>query len=118
MRSGISILRTRPQRERVFGAMQALAGVSCRCPAHSTPHSHSSQADTGSTDYAYEIASSSVRIGRGVSGEVGIDLANRGLKRVLLFTDKNVREQLAFSTVRDALKREDVQFEIFDQVYS
>lgn len=42
-------------------------------------------------DYAFEVAGSSVRFGSGVSREVGMDVQNLGMTKVLFMTDPNVR---------------------------
>ena len=38
-------------------------------------------------DYAFEIATSSIRYGTGATGEVGMDLADRGVRNVMILTD-------------------------------
>uniref|UniRef100_A0A7S1XH59 hydroxyacid-oxoacid transhydrogenase n=1 Tax=Erythrolobus australicus TaxID=1077150 RepID=A0A7S1XH59_9RHOD len=41
-------------------------------------------------EYAFEVATSVLRFGRGVSREVGLDVQELGAKRVLLVTDRNI----------------------------
>ena len=68
-------------------------------------------------DYAFEMASSSVRVGRGVSKEIGHDLIAMGLKdQVCVVTDKNLVNLPPFKIVADALKAAGVQFTVFDDV--
>jgi len=58
-----------------------------RCPWHGAScgaHSHGAR---GPPEYAFEMASSSVRFGRGVSGEVGHDVAHSGAKKVMVVSD-------------------------------
>lgn len=47
-------------------------------------------------EYAFEMAASNIRYGNGATREVGMDFANLGVKRVALFTDKNVSLQAAY----------------------
>ena len=42
-----------------------------------------------SIEYAVEMAASSIRLGRGVTREVGMDLAELQAKRVMVVTDAN-----------------------------
>ena len=68
-------------------------------------------------EYAFEMASSSVRFGRGVSREVGHDLVSMGIrKNVCLVTDKTLASLPPVKIVADALKNAGVEFEIFDDV--
>jgi hypothetical protein len=68
-------------------------------------------------EYAFEMASSSVRFGRGVSAEIGHDLIALGVKQnVCLVTDKTLASLPPVKIVADALKNAGVQFEIFDDV--
>ena len=85
-----------------------------RNSCNSLPHRQAYTCHT--TDYAYEISSANVRIGKGVTREVGKDLVNRGVKRVLLFTDKNLKQQLPFSTTEQSLRAEKVEFDVFSEV--
>ena len=41
-------------------------------------------------EYAFEMATSTIRYGPGVTREVGMDVQNLGIKNLGLFTDKNV----------------------------
>ena len=114
------------RREVITETLQSLSGGSCRCPSHSPgPISPLSQerlvsSDTGplSTDYAYEVSACSVRVGRGVTREVGKDFANRGVRRVLLLTDKSLLQLLSVSTARDSLAAEGVACDVFSEVSS
>ena len=49
-------------------------------------------------DTAFEMATSGIRYGAGITAEVGMDLADMGLHRVLVVTDAN----LAGANLRDA----------------
>lgn len=69
---------------------------------------------TREKEYAFEMAASSIRFGPGVTREVGMDFKNLGSKRVLVVTDKVVRELEAMRQVREGLGREGVEFEVFE----
>ena len=106
----VSIVAARSHREVIRDTLQSLAGVSCRCP-HLSSHS-----DLPAPDYAYEIASCSVRVGRGVTREVGKDFVNRGVKRILLLTDNNLMKHLPFSAAVESLTEEKLEFDVFSEV--
>ena len=76
----------------------------------------SSETEPLTTDYAYEVSACSVRIGKGVTREVGKDFANRGVSRVLLLTDKNLLQQLSVSAAQNSLQTEGIQYDVFSEV--
>ena len=66
----------------------------CIVPSGSLRH----QAASGSApekEYAFEIATSNIRYGPGVTREVGMDIQNLGIKKLVVFTDKNVSTVVA-----------------------
>lgn len=67
-------------------------------------------------DYAFEMVCSTMRFGRGVTNEIGQDLVNLGCKNVLVLTDPNVARLKPITTVADSLKRNMVNFDVFDRV--
>ena len=67
-------------------------------------------------DTAFNMASSSIRFGQGASREVGMDLADMGLKHVLLVTDPNLTGQPPVATVRQSLDDEGISYRLFDRV--
>jgi len=67
-------------------------------------------------DTAFEMATSSLRYGPGVTREVGMDLADMGLRRVLVVTDPRIAKLQPLEVVRDSLRREGIDFDVFDQV--
>jgi hydroxyacid-oxoacid transhydrogenase len=68
-------------------------------------------------EYAFEMASSTTRFGRGVSREVGHDLQAMGVtKNVCLMTDKHLVNLPPVKIVSDALRATGIEFEIFDDV--
>ncbi|XP_011208880.2 probable hydroxyacid-oxoacid transhydrogenase, mitochondrial [Bactrocera dorsalis] len=107
-------------RKNAINLMHAIASKSCSCPAHS--HGYSSGAmqvaagtQTGKMEYAFEMSSSTVRFGPGVSAELGADLRNWGAKSVCLVTDVNVAKLPSVRTAFDSLSRHGIQFEVYDK---
>ena len=47
-------------------------------------------------DYAFEMSSSTLRFGKGVTKEIGYDVLTFGAKNPLIVTDKNVAKTVAF----------------------
>ncbi|KAJ2419839.1 Hydroxyacid-oxoacid transhydrogenase, mitochondrial, partial [Coemansia sp. RSA 2531] len=81
-------MSSRPSAKAVSNLMR-MVGSSCSCPAHSnifspscTTHRHASAA-TPRPEYAFEMATSTIRVGKGVTREIGMDLANLKAKRVM-----------------------------------
>ena len=68
-------------------------------------------------EYAFEMASSNIRFGRGATKEVGQDLVGMGITdRVVVFTDAKLVNMPPALKVFDALARAGVQFEVYDRV--
>jgi hydroxyacid-oxoacid transhydrogenase len=67
-------------------------------------------------DTAFELSTSAIRFGPGVTSEVGMDLADMGCRRVLVMTDPRVARLTPMEVVRESLRRERVDFDVFDQV--
>lgn len=65
---------------------------------------------------AFEMASSSIRFGFGVTNEVGAELADLGRKRVLVFTDAVLRALPPVSAVLESLQKQKIEFAVFDRV--
>ena len=66
--------------------------------------------------YAFEIATSSIRYGTGTTGEVGMDLADQGVRNVMILTDPNLRHSASVETVLESLSRENISYKVFDSV--
>ena len=66
------------------------------------------------TDYAFEMATSAIRFGRGCTSEVGFDAAALGMKKVMLVTDKQVGQTIAVERVISSLKKQNLAFDVFD----
>ncbi len=67
-------------------------------------------------DYAIQMGSSNLRFGPGITREVGMDLADMGIRRVLVLTDPNLRDLPPVQTVLEALKQEGIEYDLFDEV--
>lgn len=67
-------------------------------------------------EYAFEMATSSIRFGAGATREVGFDLSDLGTKHVLVFTDPVLTKLPPVATVIDSLGRNQIQYTLFDRV--
>src|SRR5215218_3555469 len=67
-------------------------------------------------DIAFEMAVASIRFGKGVTREVGMDLAEMGAKNVLVVTDPIVRALPPMQTVIDSLDANKIRYTIYDRV--
>ncbi|MAG58955.1 MAG: alcohol dehydrogenase [Planctomycetes bacterium] len=68
-------------------------------------------------DIAFEMATSSVRFGTGVTREVGMDLADMGARRIMVVTDSTLGGLQPVATVIEALQAERLEFVLFDRVH-
>ena len=67
-------------------------------------------------DTAFEMATSSIRFGPGVTREIGMDLADMDLKRVMVLTDPNLSRLSPVATVLESLTHSKIEFVLFDRV--
>jgi hydroxyacid-oxoacid transhydrogenase len=67
-------------------------------------------------EIAFEMATSSVRFGPGVTREVGMDLVDLGLRRALVLTDPLLAKMAPAITVCESLESNGVAFTLFDRV--
>ncbi|KAJ2158523.1 hypothetical protein GGF46_003706 [Coemansia sp. RSA 552] len=118
----------RPSAKAVSNLMR-MVGTSCSCPAHSAQgsithvhrpgcslsHRHASAA-TPRAEYAFEMATSTVRVGTGATQEIGMDLANLKAKRVMVFTDPNIAKLHPLQAVTESLDRSGVRFSVYKDV--
>src|SRR4030081_2168091 len=65
---------------------------------------------------AFELASSSIRFGPGVTREIGMDLAEMRAKRVMVLTDPNLAKLSPVATVVESLRDNGISFALFDRV--
>ena len=68
-------------------------------------------------EYAFEMSSSTIRFGRGVTKEIGSDLSNLGLKdNICVITDQNMVHLEPFKKVIESLTAAGIKFKVFDNV--
>ncbi len=69
-----------------------------------------------SHEFAFEMAASSVRFGPGVTREVGMDLADLGVRRALVVTDSTVVRLPPMRIVLDSLEAQGIVAVVYDRV--
>jgi hydroxyacid-oxoacid transhydrogenase len=69
-----------------------------------------------SNEIAFEMAPSPVRFGAGVTREVGMDLADRGVRRVLVLTDPALSRLAPVQTVLQSLEENRVACAVYSRV--
>lgn len=67
-------------------------------------------------DTAFQISTSNLRFGSGTTREVGMDLADMGLRRTLLVIDPKLRDLPPGQTAIESLRSSRIEHEIFDAV--
>ena len=67
-------------------------------------------------EYAFEMAASSIRFGRGVTREIGMDLAEMGVKKVMVLCDARLAKLQPVDTVLQSLRDNRVNHALFDRV--
>jgi hydroxyacid-oxoacid transhydrogenase len=67
-------------------------------------------------EYAFEMATSAIRVGTGVTDEVGAELVDLGRQHVLVLTDPNVCALPPVARVLESLERHKIRFTLFDRV--
>src|SRR5262245_24158865 len=65
---------------------------------------------------AFEMATSGIRFGAGVTREVGLDLADLGIRRVLVLTDPKLTGLLPVQTVLHSLDDSGISHILYDRV--
>lgn len=69
-----------------------------------------------SSEYAFELATSAIRFGFGVTREVGAELADQRMRHVMVLTDPNLRNLPPVATVLESLEGNKIRFSLFDRV--
>ena len=67
-------------------------------------------------DTAFEMATSAVRFGSGVTREIGMDLAELKLRRVMVVTDPVLVPLAPVERVRESLEQNHIEYALFDRV--
>jgi hydroxyacid-oxoacid transhydrogenase len=65
---------------------------------------------------AIELATSSIRFGPGVTREIGMDLADQGIRHVLVVADPNLTAQTPVQTALESLDGQNISYRLFDRV--
>ncbi len=65
---------------------------------------------------AFQMSSSNIRFGKGVTSEIGSDLLDRGLNRVLVILDPKLVELPVGRTVIKSLQIKKIGFEVFSEI--
>ena len=68
------------------------------------------------TEYAFEMATSAIRFGFGVTREVGAELAEMGKHNVVVFTDPLLRKLPPVATALQSLDDNKIRYTVFDRV--
>jgi hydroxyacid-oxoacid transhydrogenase len=66
---------------------------------------------------AFEMATSSIRFGAGVTDEVGMDLAEMKVRRVMVVTDPVISKLPPVARTLDSLRRNGLRASLFDRVH-
>lgn len=67
-------------------------------------------------EYAFDMPTSAIRFGYGVTREVGAELAELGKQHALVFTDPNLSSLPPVATVLESLQEHKIRFSTFDRV--
>lgn len=65
-------------------------------------------------DRAFEMATSNIRFGPGITAEVGMDLGDMGARQVLVFVDPALAEPM--SLLLESLDANDIGYAVFDRI--
>ncbi len=65
---------------------------------------------------AFEMATAGVRFGAGVTREIGMDLADLKVRRVMVLTDAHLKKLPPVNTVLESLSENGIEFALFDGV--
>ena len=64
----------------------------------------------------FNLAASNIRFGPGATKELGMELADTGINRVMVLTDPNLPKQEFFSVAINALEDQSITYTLFDRV--
>ena len=67
-------------------------------------------------EFAFEMAVANIRFGAGVTREIGMDLADLGIRRVLVLTDALLRRLAPVQKVQESLDANGVAYRLYDRV--
>ncbi|HEV2245553.1 MAG TPA: hydroxyacid-oxoacid transhydrogenase [Terriglobia bacterium] len=67
-------------------------------------------------EYAFEMVTSGIRFGAGVTRELGAELSDLGSRHVLVLTDPNLRNLRPVATALESLNDQSIHFSVFERV--
>ena len=67
-------------------------------------------------EIAFEMATSNIRFGPGVTREVGMDLADLKVRRAMVLADPNLVQLSPVTTVLESLANQKIDFSLFDRI--
>jgi hydroxyacid-oxoacid transhydrogenase len=67
-------------------------------------------------EIGFEMAASSIRFGAGTTREIGMDVTDMGLRRVMVLTDAMLSRLPPVATVLESLRVEKIEFALFSRV--
>jgi len=67
-------------------------------------------------EIAFEMAVANVRFGAGVTREVGMDVADLGVRNVLVLTDPGLKNLRPVHTVLESLDAQGIRYSLYDRV--
>lgn len=67
-------------------------------------------------DTIFEVGTTAIRFGKGASKEAGMELADRGLRRVMVLVDPAIREIPTIQELLQTLDDEKIAFDLFDAI--
>ncbi|MFQ5693180.1 MAG: hydroxyacid-oxoacid transhydrogenase, partial [Nitrospinota bacterium] len=67
-------------------------------------------------EYAFEIATSNIRFGRGATREIGMDLAELEVRRAMVLTDARLCRLPPVAAVLESLSSRKIEYALFDRV--
>lgn len=94
-------------RARVLSLFGAIERTNQCCPSHGGGIK---------SDYAFEMACSTVRFGPGVVKELGYDLKNLNCTKIAVFTDERIRQLKSFEKLLRSLDNKSIKYEIYDNI--
>lgn len=96
------------------------AHTNCPCHSHQIPltpalsRPYATPVDPTLPDYAFELGTSTLRYGAGVTREVGMDFKNMGMKKTAVFTDPNIAKLQPVQTAIDSIDAAGQNYVVFD----
>jgi len=67
-------------------------------------------------EFAFQMSASNIRFGAGVTREIGLDLQELGVKRIMILTDPGLRDLPPVVTALEAIGETGIEHEVFDRV--